>query len=152
MYASMEAIVIRLFSMTTSMTVAALFLACAGETTTEPASSDVSADDALAGLQSCKSQELMCQGDALLPTKACIEALHACLEQLVPDAGVKPVPPIVPPLIDAGHHDGQIGAVEACLKDVKTCLVGGTSPLMCLENGRTCLHGVIAARREAGVF
>src|SRR5262252_6229532 len=94
MCASMEATVIRLFS-TTSMALAALFLACAGETTTESASSDVSADDALAGLQSCKSQEIMCQGDAKLPTPACIEALHSCLEGLVPDAGVK---------IDPGLH------------------------------------------------
>jgi hypothetical protein len=99
----------------------------------------------------------------LLPTPACLEVLRSCLEHFVPDAGVKDdpglhivhdaaLPPIVPPLIDAGHHAGEVSAVEACLKDVKTCLIGGASPLMCLENGRTCLHDLIAAHREAGVF
>jgi len=125
----------------------------------------------LTGVNNCLSEGRACKADAATAADvtACEDQVRACFANLVhDDAGLRPRcdgarPPndddagqgprddrdaARPPDDDGGHgpvvapDGGRRAAIEACLTTLRDCITGGTAPMTCGQDARSCLEQI----------
>src|SRR5258708_40295047 len=105
------------------------------------------------GVKNCLSLGRACKADAATAPDlaACQEQVRACFANFVhDDGGLRPGcdatrPPDnndAGPGPRIGADGGRRAAIQACLTTLRDCIVGGTDPITCGQDARTCLEQV----------
>jgi hypothetical protein len=143
-----------------------LFAACGQGPAGNDDLESASASDALRGVRRCLTAGQACRADAASDADiaACRDQVRACFASLVPDGGAHRggsceagfgqgsreggdsredagEPPGVgqPPGQDP-DAGGRGAAVEACLTTLRDCIAGGTDPMTCGTDAKSCLE------------